>query len=95
MLLQPSPLEIRLRQSFPEAATARIDRVGMLSDVQRESVWQHLRALHCDVKWIEDEEFDSYLADHWQPVIARRGDGEYLFMDRTGVRTLMFRSPAT
>ncbi len=91
-MLEPSPLEVRLRQAFPEAAAARVDRVGMLGDVQRESVWQHLRALHCEVKWIAGDEFDAYTADCWQPVIARRGEGEYLFMDRDGGHALMYKA---
>ena len=91
-MLEPSPLETRLRQIFAEAATARVDYVGMLSDVQRESVWQRLRAMHCEVKWISGDELDLHAADHWQPVISRRSNGEYLFLDREGAQTLMYRA---
>jgi hypothetical protein len=94
MMRQASPLEARLPQAFPQAAKARIDRVGMLGDVQREAVWQHLRALHCEIVWVADAELDHLAADGWQPVIARRVEGEYLFTDRDGARVLMFKAPA-
>lgn len=92
-MAEPGPLESRLRQLFPETAEARVDPVGMLSDVQREPIWQHLRVLHCAVAWVTLEQLQAHAADGWQPVLARRGDGSYLFLDRDGGLVLMSRAP--
>lgn len=88
------PLEIRVRQLFPETEGARVDAVSMLSDVQREPIWQQLRSLHCELKWVELTEIDLHAGDGWTPVIARHGDTAYFYIDRTCSRTLMLKTPS-
>lgn len=93
-MAEPGALESRLRQMFPEIAEAQVDRVGMLSDVQREPVWQHLRAIHCAIAWVAAGDLPAHAAEGWHPVLARRGDASFLFLDRNGGQVLMSKAPA-